>query len=148
MVRRLLRAQAADPLPAAAATLVALSLVSPWLLDFDAKHAAVANHVAIAMAFVPLALLITALRPAAACCLAGGVWLAVSPWLLGYASAGVTAWGSDLALGGTLALISWRAGWPHRNAVISAHTYALGRGRDSRFARRRDGPSQSPAWWS
>jgi hypothetical protein len=110
MVRRLLRVQAADPLPAAGATLVALDLASPWLLGFSTSHAAVAGHIAFAMAFAPLALLITALRQAAVSCVAGGVWLAASPWLLGYASVGVAAWGSDLALGVLLALVSWRAG--------------------------------------
>ena len=110
MVRRLLHAQAADPLPTAAAALVTLDLASPWLLGFSASHAAVAGHIAFAMAFVPLALLITVLRPAAVSCVAGGVWLAASPWSLGYASAGVGAWGSDLALGVLLAVVSWRAG--------------------------------------
>ncbi len=91
-----------------ASGLVVLAAASPWVLGFSSSHAAVANAIAFAMAFAPLALMIAALRPAAAVCVAGGVWLAASPWALGYASGGVAPWGADLLLGTAFASISWR----------------------------------------
>jgi hypothetical protein len=109
MIRRLIRTQREDPLPAAASTLVAVALAAPWLLDFNASHPAIANHIAFAMAFGPLALMVTALRAAAATCVAGGAWLIASPWVLGYASSGLAGWLADLLLGAALVLISSEA---------------------------------------
>ena len=109
MIRQLIRAQREDPLPAAASTLVAFALAAPWLLDFNASHPAVANHIAFAMAFGPLALMVTALRAAAVTCIAGGTWLIASPWLLGYASTGSAGWLADLLLGAALVLLSSEA---------------------------------------
>jgi hypothetical protein len=97
-----------DPFPALASGLVVLAAASPWLLGFSASHAAVANGIAFAMAFAPLALMIAALPPASAVCGAGGLWLAASPWALGYASSGVAAWAADLVLGIALMAIAWR----------------------------------------
>jgi len=97
MIRQLIRTQRRDPLPAAASTLVVVALAAPWLLDFNASHPAVANHIAFAMAFGPLALMVTALRAAAATCIGGGAWLIASPWVLGYASTGSAGWLADLA---------------------------------------------------
>jgi hypothetical protein len=99
----------ADPLPPLAAGLVALGAASPWLLGFGTSHAAIANGIAFAMGFAPLALMIGALPPAAAVGVAGGVWLAASPWALGYSSMGVAAWGADLLLGVAIAAVSWGA---------------------------------------
>ncbi len=98
-----------DPIGPAASGLVVLATAAPWLLGFSASHAAVANGIAFLMAFSPLALMAPVLRPAAAVCLAAGVWLAVSPWALGYWSQGVAAWSVDLILGLALAGVSWRA---------------------------------------
>jgi hypothetical protein len=109
MNRKRQRAGAADLLPPLASGLVVLAAASPWLLGFSQSHAAVANGIAFAMAFAPLALLIAALRPASVVCIAGGAWLAASPWVLGYSSAATAAWGADLLLGAALAAISWRA---------------------------------------
>jgi hypothetical protein len=109
MTRKRQRAGAANLLPPLASGLVVLAAASPWLLGFSHSHAAVANGIAFAMAFAPLALLIAALRPASAVCTAGGAWLAASPLVLGYSSAGTAAWGADLLLGTALAAISWRA---------------------------------------
>jgi hypothetical protein len=106
MIRRLIRTQREDPLPAAASTVVAVALAAPWLLDFNASHPAVANHIAFAMAFGPLALMVTVLRAAAATCIAGGAWLIASPWVLGYASTGSAGWLADLLLGTALVLLS------------------------------------------
>jgi hypothetical protein len=106
VIRQLIRTQREDPLPAVASTVVALALAAPWLLDFNASHAAVANHIAFAMAFGPLALMVTALRAAAATCIAGGAWLVASPWVLGYASAGAGGWLADLLTGAALILVS------------------------------------------
>jgi hypothetical protein len=82
----------------------------------------VANAIAFAMAFAPLALMIVALRPASDVCVAGGVWLAASPWVLGYSSRGPAAWGADLLLGAGLAVISWQAMGPHTAAVRDHYT--------------------------
>jgi hypothetical protein len=109
MIRQLIRTQREDPLPAAASTLVGVVVAAPWLLDFSASHPAVANHIAFAMAFGPLALMVTALRAAAATCIAGGAWLTASPWILGYASTGLAGWLADLLIGAALVLLSFEA---------------------------------------
>jgi SPW repeat-containing protein len=106
-----------DPLPPLASGLVVLAAASPWLLGFSASHAAVANGIAFAMAFAPLALMIAALPAAAAVCGGGGLWLAASPWALGYGSSGVAAWGADLILGAALVRIAWR-----RRTLVSPST--------------------------
>ena len=106
---RPLRTRATDLLPPIASALVILAAASPWVLGFAGSHAAVANGIAFAMAFGPIALLIVALRPASAVCIAGGIWLAASPWALDYAAAGPSAWAADLVLGAALAWVSWRA---------------------------------------
>jgi hypothetical protein len=96
-------------LPVLASGLAVLAAAMPWALGFAGSQAAVAGGIAFAMAFAPLAMMITALRPAALVCLAGGVWLAASPWLLDYASRGTAAWSADLLAGGALAALSWEA---------------------------------------
>ena len=111
MIRQLIRTQRRDLLPAAASTLVAVAVAAPWLLDFNASHPAVANHIAFAMAFGPLALMVTALRAAAATCIGGGAWLIASPWVLGYASTGSAGWFADLFIGVALVLVSSEALW-------------------------------------
>ena len=96
-------------LPAVASGVVLLAAASPWLLGFDSSHAAVANAIAFAMAFAPLTLMIGSLTAASAVCVAGGLWLAASPWALGYSSHGIAGWGTDLLLGLGLAAISGQA---------------------------------------
>jgi hypothetical protein len=103
-------ARAAGLLAHLAPGTVVLALAAPWVLGFSTSHAAVANAVAFGMAFGPLALLSSALRPAAAACVAGGAWLAASPWALGYASAGPRAWGAAVLLGFALAATAWPGG--------------------------------------
>jgi hypothetical protein len=109
MIRSMIRTQRADPLPATAAVLVTGALATPWLFGFDTSHAAVANHIAFAMAFGPIALMATALRAAAATCTAGGVWLVASPWMLGYASTGTAGWLADVLLGAALVAVAFTA---------------------------------------
>lgn len=109
MIRSLARTRPRDPLPVAAASVVGAILIAPWALGFSASHAAVAGHIAFAMTFGPIALLITALRAAALTTAAAGAWLMASPWLLGYASRGTTAWGADLVAGLLLVALSRRA---------------------------------------
>ena len=71
-----------------------------------------ANHVAIVFGFGPLALLIVNLRAAAFVTLLGGIWLAISPWLLGYAT-NHAAWLNELVTGLLLiALCASAAGFP------------------------------------
>jgi SPW repeat len=101
--------RARDPLPLAAAGLVGFIALAPWLLGFSASHAAVAGHIAFAMTFAPIALLIRALPAAATAMVAAGAWLAVSPWVLGYASRGGAAWAVDALAGLTLIALGRRA---------------------------------------
>ena len=85
-------------LPMAAGAVMLWVAVSPWLWGFAGSRSAVANHVFLAFAFGPLALLVVALRAAALVTLAGGVWLVISPWVLGYATVHA-AWASELVTG-------------------------------------------------
>lgn len=96
-------------LPAAAASVIAAATVAPWALGFNASHAAVANHIAFAMAFGPIALLISALPAAAVTTAAAGAWLAASPWLLGYAGSAATAWSADPLAGLILIALGLRS---------------------------------------
>jgi SPW repeat len=98
-----------DPLPGIAAGLVGGSLIAPWALGFSSSHAAVAGHIAFALAFGPIALLITALPAAAVTTALAGAWPAASPWLLGYASHGAAAWAADLLAGASLVVVARRA---------------------------------------
>jgi hypothetical protein len=99
-------------LPLAAAGIVTAALAAPWALGF-AVPAAVAGHVAFAMTAGPIALLAVALPAAAYATAVAGAWLAVSPWLLGFASGGVAAWSADLA-GGVLLVAVSRLALRHR----------------------------------
>jgi hypothetical protein len=60
--------------------------LTPWLLGFSESRAAVAGTIAFAMTVAPIALLAEELAAAAYATAAAGGWLAVSPWVLGYAS--------------------------------------------------------------
>lgn len=93
------RARERDLLPAFAATVITAITVAPWALGFSSSHGAVAGHIAFAMAFAPIALLMSALPGAAPIIAAAGAWLAASPWALGYAALGATAWSADLLAG-------------------------------------------------
>jgi hypothetical protein len=109
MIDHLPRAGERDLLPLFAATVVTTITVAPWALGFDASHAAVAGHIAFAMAFGPIALLIGALPAAAVSTAAAGAWLAASPWALGYATLGATSWSADLLAGLVLIALGVRA---------------------------------------
>jgi hypothetical protein len=80
-------------------------LLSPWIFGFSNSHAAVVNHIAFTLAFGPIALLVGVLRPTAYVLLLGALWLALSPWLLGYAGNN-GAWLAELVSGLVLTLIS------------------------------------------
>jgi hypothetical protein len=62
-----------------AATVVAANLTARWARGFSSSHAAVAAHIAFAMTFGPIALLITVLPPAALTTTAASAWLTASP---------------------------------------------------------------------
>jgi hypothetical protein len=121
--------------PALASGIVLLAAAAPWALGFSQSHAAVANAVAFAMAFGPLTLLIAELPPAAEVSAAGGLWLAGSPWLLGYGNVGTAAWAADLVLGAALTAVSYRAARATASAaraesgltVSSAHAEGVSR---------------------
>jgi hypothetical protein len=76
------------------------------VLGYSASHAAVAGHIAFAMAFGPIALLVDAFAAAAGVLAAAGLWLAVSPWVLGYAARGVAAWASEVLAGLALVVLA------------------------------------------
>jgi hypothetical protein len=99
MTDHLPQARERDLLPVLAATVITAITAAPWVLGFSASHAAVAGHIAFAMTFAPIALLISALPAAAGTTTAAGAWLAASPWALGYASLGATAWSGDFLAG-------------------------------------------------
>jgi hypothetical protein len=94
---------------AMAAAVVGASLLAPWALGYSSSHAAVAGHIAFAMALGPIALLSAELASAALTTAAGGVWLMASPWALGYAASGTAAWSADLAAGVLLVALGCRA---------------------------------------
>lgn len=72
-------------LAATPAALVTWTLAAPWALGASDSPSALAAHIAFAMAFLPLAILAPALRPAAVVGALGGLWLAVSPLAAGFA---------------------------------------------------------------
>lgn len=91
-------------LAAAPAALVLWTLAAPWALGASDSPPALAAHIAFAMAFLPLAILTPALRPAAVVGLLGGLWLALSPFAAGFAAEGALALNDALvgvALAGT-----------------------------------------------
>jgi hypothetical protein len=81
-------------LQAAGGALLLWVAPAPFLWGYSASPAAVASHVFFLFAFGPLTLIIVNLRPAAYVLTAAGIWLALSPWILGYAT-NHTAWLSD-----------------------------------------------------
>jgi hypothetical protein len=82
--------------------LVVATAIARFALGYD-EVPVLANHISFTAAIAPLALVGAGLAPAAALTALAGLWLAVSPWVLGYADEGVAAWAIDLAAG--LALI-------------------------------------------
>jgi hypothetical protein len=115
-----------DSLAATATVVIVLVTAAPWALGFSASHAAVAEHIAFAMGFAPIAVLISALPAAAISLAAAGGWLMASPWVLGYASVGDGAWGADL-LGG-LALVALSAATLRAGAASRRHDTPTTRG--------------------
>jgi hypothetical protein len=116
-----------EPLAVASTALIALVTVSPWALGFSASHAAVAGHIAFAMGFGPIAVLISALPAAAVSIGLAGGWLIASPWALGYASVGVGAWSADLV--GGLALVALSAAAVHAGEAPRPHDVSATTGR-------------------
>jgi hypothetical protein len=81
-------------LQAAGGALLLWVALAPFVWGYSASPAAVASHVFFLFAFGPLTLIILNLRPAAYVLTAAGIWLVLSPWILGYAT-NHTAWLSD-----------------------------------------------------
>jgi hypothetical protein len=100
-------------LPAVAVVTIVLTVAAPWLLGFGDRHAAIADHIAFAMAAAPVASLLGALAAAAPVTIAAGAWLAVGPWLLGYATPGPAAPLAGLAAGAVL-IVTGRVAWSRR----------------------------------
>jgi hypothetical protein len=105
-----------DRRPLAGGAIVTWVAVSPFIWGFADKNAAVANHVFMVFSFGPMVLMIAALRPAAVVTIAGGFWLALSPWVLGYAG-DHQAWLNELVTGLLLVVLAASAAgihWPAR----------------------------------
>jgi hypothetical protein len=116
-----------DRRPLAGGAVITWVAVSPFIWGFADKNAAVANHVFLVFSFGPMVMMIASLRPAAIVTIAGGFWLAISPWVLGYAG-DHQAWLNELVTGALLIALSASAagiGWPaRRRRVIRALTAA------------------------
>jgi hypothetical protein len=116
-----------DRRPLAGGAVITWVAVSPFIWGFADKNAAVANHVFLVFSFGPMVMMIASLRPAAIVTIAGGFWLAISPWVLGYAG-DHQAWLNELVTGALLIALSASAagiGWPaRRRRVIRALTPA------------------------
>jgi hypothetical protein len=61
-------------------------LAGPPALGYGGVHAALGEHIALAMALGALVAIAGVLRAANLTCALLGGWLAISPWVLGYAS--------------------------------------------------------------
>jgi len=119
-----------------AATVVGASLFAPWVLGFAASRAAVATHIAFAMTFGPIALMSGALPAAAWATAVGGGALVTGPWVVGYASAGVAAWGTDLVVG--LLIVTFSLATRRARTPVAERT--AGGARPARASERAGGP--------
>jgi hypothetical protein len=125
-----------DLFPMLAASVVGATVFAPWVLGFASSRAAVATHIAFAMTFGPIALLIAALSVAAWSTGVAGGALVLAPWVIGYASAGVAAWGVDLVAGLLLVGLSLAT----RRAGTPAAERTAGGARPARTSERAGGP--------
>lgn len=107
------RAPLPAAVPAVAVAAIVLTVAAPWLLGFGDRHAAIADHIAFAMAGVPIVALLGALPAAAPVTIAAGVWLAAGPWLLGYATPGPAAPLAGLGAGAVL-IVCGHVAWSRR----------------------------------
>jgi len=85
--------------------LLGWAIVAPWVWGYQHAGAAHASHIALSMAAIPLCVLAAALPAVGALVALAGLWLALSPWVLGYAAFGVAAWANDL-IGGSLLMLA------------------------------------------
>jgi SPW repeat-containing protein len=100
-----------------AAPIVVATLVAPFLLGYDSVPV-LGNHVSYTLAVAPLALVAAGLAPAAALTALAGVWLAASPFVLGYADEGVEAWAIDLVAGLAVAALGAASARPLRRRTV------------------------------
>lgn len=98
--------------------------VAPFAWGYSTSSAAVASHVFFLFAFGPLTLIMVNLRPAAYVLTAAGIWLLVSPWILGYAT-NHSAWLSDGVTGILFTIVASHA------AAIRVPTPAVHRQRSA-----------------
>ena len=104
-MKKLIPPGLSDRRPLAGGAIMTWVAVSPFIWGFADKNGAVANHVFLFFSFGPMVLMIASLRPAAIVTIAGGVWLALSPWVLGYAG-DHQAWLNELVTGLLLIALS------------------------------------------
>lgn len=100
--------------------LVLWMLVGLPALGYGDIHAALANHIALAMVLGPLIVIAGVLQAANATCALLGLWLAASPWVIGYAATASTGAINDLLTGlGLIALSALQQRRPHAHATWS-----------------------------
>jgi hypothetical protein len=97
--------------------LVVATAITPFLFGYD-EVPVLANHISFTAAIAPLALVGAGLAPAAGLTALAGVWLAIAPWVLGYADEGVAAWGIDLAGGIGLIVLGALSALPLRRRTV------------------------------
>src|ERR1700749_2982387 len=118
-MKRLSTPAGLSKLNVAAGALMLWVALGPGPGGYATSGAAVASHVFFIFAFGPLALLIVVLRPAAFVVLVAGLWLAASPWLLGYAT-NHSAWLSELVTGILISIVGAHAAGI-RVATLTGH---------------------------
>lgn len=101
-----------------AAPIVVATLVLPFVLGYDAVPV-LANHIAFTLGIAPLALVAGGLAPAALLVLLAGLWLMVSPFVIGYAELGVAAWLIDAVAGLTVVVLAAASTFPLRRRTIT-----------------------------
>ena len=100
-----------------ASPIVVLTTITPFVFGYDTVPA-LSNHIALAAAIAPLALVGAGLPPAAFLTGLAGAWLAVSPFALGYADEGFFAWSIDLAAGIAVFALGMRSALPLRERTV------------------------------
>jgi hypothetical protein len=84
---------------ATACLLLPWLLAGPAVLGYPEIRGAIANHIVLVMSLGPLIIIAAVLQAANGVCAVLGAWLAVSPWIIGYASVSTAAAVDDLLTG-------------------------------------------------
>ena len=101
-----------------ASPIVVLTTITPFVFGYDSVEA-LSNHIALAAAIAPLALVGAGLPPAAFLTGLAGAWLAVAPLVLGYADDGFPAWSIDLVAGIAVVVQGMWSALPLRERTVN-----------------------------